>query len=70
MDIRYKGFLIHEAGAVHRQEMARTAQSVAHGMSDSAGLNKFITHLELFESKAESEGDEKLVADAINALRR
>jgi len=70
MDIRYKALLFHEACAIHRQEMARTAQSVAAGMSDSKGLNQFITHLELYESKAESEGDEKLVADAIDALRR
>ena len=70
MDIRYKAHLVHEASAIHRQEMARTAQSVAAGMSDSAGLKGFIAHLELYESKAKSEGDDKLVADAINALRR
>lgn len=70
MDIRYKALLFREAQAVHRQEMARTARSVAAGLSDSKGLNDFIARLEIYDSQATLEEDEKLVANAINVLRR
>ena len=70
MDVRYKAHLIAEAGAVHRQEMARVAQSVAAGFSDKAGFTGFITSLELYESKAMTEGDEKLANKVMDKLRK
>jgi len=69
MDMRYKAFLVHEADAIHRQEMARLAQAVAAGFSDKAGFSKFIAGLELYESKAATRGDEALVDEALSLLR-
>lgn len=70
MDIRYKALLLHEAEAIHRKEMARMAQAVQAGMSTRAGLNAFIANLELYESKATTEGDDALVDKALFLLRR
>ncbi|GAG85048.1 unnamed protein product [marine sediment metagenome] len=61
MDIRYKAYILAEAEAVHRQEMARMAQAVAAGMG---GLKEFINNLELDRSRAD------IIKDNWDAIRR
>ena len=51
MDIRFKTFLLCEAQAIQRQEMARVAQSVAAGMAGGKDLSQFIRDLELDRSR-------------------
>ena len=68
--MRYKAFFVHEAEAVHRQEMARLAQAVAAGFSDKAGFNTFIANLELYESKEIMKKDDALASKVISWLRR
>ena len=68
MDMRHKAFFVHEADAIHRQEMARLTQAIAAGFSNKPGA--FIDNLELFESKAATEGDETLASEALSKLRK
>jgi len=53
MDPRLIAHFYAEAEGVHRQEMARTAQSVAAGFSDKAGYTSFINSLELSKPSQE-----------------
>jgi len=47
MDPRLLMHFFAEAEGVHRQNMARMAQSVAAGFSDRSGFQQFIDKLEL-----------------------
>ena len=69
MDVRYKAYLMAEADAVHRQEMARMAQSVAAGFSSKEGYKDFIESLELDRSTVEKDTDEAMMDKAITKLR-
>ena len=57
MDPRLSAYYTHEAGAVHRQEMLRTARAVAAGMSTEQGFKDFIRSLELNHSEADTVQD-------------
>ena len=54
MDVRLLAYYEMEAGAIHRQEMARIAVSVSAGFSDKAGFQKFMNGLELTEPGKET----------------
>ncbi len=70
MDMRHKAFFVHEADAVHRQEMARVAQATAAGMSDTKGFKAFIDSLELSESRADMKKDKILTDKAMSLLQK
>ena len=57
MDPRLIMHFYAEAEGIHRQIMARTAQSVAAGFSDRAGFQQFIQGLE-FDHSSQDDIDE------------
>ncbi len=59
LDVRYRTYLMHEAEAVQRQQMARMAQAVGAGMSGGTELRSWLAALELDRSRADITRDNR-----------